>query len=324
MLHELEVCLHGSVVGHLVRTSDEAWSLVYDRDVSQQASGGPLSVALPRSRDAHHGNAVYAVFANLLPDGALRRRTAHSLGISEGNDFALLGRLGGECAGAIRLRAPGARWRQTPLRRTLDDAELRNMIAVLPVHPLLSEADGLRKTLPGEFDKLPVRVEGQQVTVIMGDELTTHIVKPAKPGLRESVMNEAFCMALAGRFGLATAATHVIHGRVSVLAVARLDRTLDKSPATLNMEDFCQALGYPPNRKYEREGGPRLAEIADLLRQVSIRPGVDLRALLRWVIYTFLIGLGAGHGKQLALLHESCGPCLAPFYGSGQPTFMAR
>jgi serine/threonine-protein kinase HipA len=315
MHSELEVFLHARAVGHLVETGADVWSFIYARAAIDQPQGGPVSLALPRDRESHHGDVVHAVFANLLPDGALRRRLAQSLGLSEGNDFGLLARLGGECAGALRLRVPGAQWRDAPLRRTLNDGELRNMVAVLPVHPLLAEADGLSKTLPGEFDKLPVRVIGQQVSVILGDELTTHIVKPAKPGLRESIMNEAYCMALASEYGLAVAPCEVLHGRVSVLAVTRLDRVDLESPRSLHMEDFCQALGHPPNRKYEREGGPRIADIAALLRHTSVQPALDLRALMRWAIFTFLIGFGAGHGKQLAMLHTPKGPRLAPFFG---------
>lgn len=319
MTSELEVWLGTSLAGHLVETTQSGWSFVYQDDAADDKP--PVSLALPRSRQTHHGDPVHAVFANLLPDGSLRARAARSLGLSENNDFGLLARLAGECAGAVSLHAPGtapaAHAGAGSQGRQLDGEELRNLVAVLPVHPLMADVEGWRKTLAGEFDKLPVRVRDGRVELVLDDALTSHIIKPARPGLRESVFNEAFCMTLAAAWGLPTAPTEIIAGPVNLLAVTRLDRDQEGADVvvTRHMEDFCQALGYPPMRKYEREGGPRLQEIAGLLRRTSTQPALDIRALTGWLILGVLLGFGAGHAKQLALLHDTDGPRLAPFFG---------
>jgi len=315
MNHELEVYLGDAFAGHLVETR-ERWSFLY-ADVGAGPGGhlpGPVSLALPRQSGPLHGDTVRAVFANLLPEGELRHRLALSLGLSAANDFALLARVGGDCPGAVRLRTPGG-VRDVALRRTLDAQELRNAMAVLPVHPLLAEADGLRVTLPGEFDKLPVCYEDGRISLVLGEAPTSHILKPAKPGLRESVMNEAFVMALGAAAGLPVAPCTVVQGQVDVLVSTRVDRQPGEPPRTVGMEDLCQVAGLPPSAKYEREGGLRLVDIAALLRRVSTAPALDLRALLRWVLFSFLVGFGAGHAKQLALLHGPRGPRLAPFFG---------
>lgn len=315
MSAELEVFLHGWRVGHLLELDPATWSFVYSDSGNRAPGSGPVSVALPRRFETHTGDPVRAVFANLLPDGALRQRCARSLGLTEGNDFALLRRLGGECAGALRLRQPGRPWPPAAPREPLDDEELRNLAAILPVQPLLAEADGLSKCLNGEFDKLPVRMVEGRPLIVPGHELTTHIIKTARPGLRESVLNEAYCMALAAAWGLPTAETGVLHGKVTVLVSRRLDRAGTDSVRSLHMEDFCQLLGHGPGRRYEREGGPRLADIAAALRAISTQPAVDLRYLLDWVIYSYMVGFGAAHGKQLAVRHGEHGPALAPFFG---------
>ncbi|MGR8921751.1 MAG: HipA domain-containing protein, partial [Gammaproteobacteria bacterium] len=170
-------------------------------------------------------------------------------------------------------------------------------------------------TLPGEFDKFPAVIEQRQVGVVLGQQATTHVIKPAKPGLRESVMNEAYCMALAEACGLPVAATRVVHGQVSVLAVERIDRAGRDWSHACHLEDFCQALGCPPGTRYEREGGPRLADIAALVRRVSAAPALDLRALIRWSVFSYLVGFGAAHGKQLVLVHTPSGPRLGAFFG---------
>ena len=317
---ELEVLLHGRLAGHLVESNPGDWHFVYTaapihEPAKDDQLPAPLSLALPRERERHYGSSVRAVFSNLLPDGSLRQRLAQSLGYSQGNDFGLLSRVGGECIGAVRIRQPGALFNNVRAQRALEGDDLRNVAAVLPIHPLLAEADNLSKSLPGEFDKLPVRFNHDQVRIVLGDELTTHILKPAKPGLRETVFNEAFCMQLAGRFGLPVAPSRVIHDQVNFLLVDRIDRAHAQTVQSLHFEDFCQALGHLPERKYEREGGPRLSDIAAILRRASGCPAIDLRALVQWVIFGFFVGFGAAHAKQLGLLYSDRSVRLAPFFG---------
>lgn len=312
---QLDVHLAGRRVGRLSESPSGQWSFVYAAAPAEPPPA-PISLALPRHQNAYHGDRVRAVFANLLPEGEIRLRLTQSLGISERNDFALLARLAGDCAGALSLRAPDAPPPDGRPPRALNDAELRNAMAILPVHPLLAEADGLRVTLPGEFDKLPVRFADGQATLMLDGGLTTHILKPARPGLRESVVNEAYTSELAAAFGLPVARCEVIHGQVAVLCVTRVDRESDADGVrALPMEDFCQVAGLSPHQKFTREGGLGLPAIARILRDVSARPAADLRALIQWTIFCFLVGFGAAHCKQIALRHGPRAPRLAPFFG---------
>lgn len=307
--------MNGRLAGRLSESAAGLWSFVYASKSGAQGAEPPISLALPRRQNVYQGDRVRAVFCNLLPEGEIRVRLAQSLGISERNDFALLARLAGDCPGALSLRPAdgGAVERRAP--RELDSAELRNAIAILPMHPLLAEADGLRVTLPGEFDKLPVRFADGVVSLMLDGQLTTHILKPARPALRESVMNEAYTTHLAAAFGLPVAPCEVIHGQVAVLCVTRIDRRATEAVNALHMEDFCQIAGLNPHEKFAREGGLGLHDIARMLRDLSACPAADLRALVQWTIFSFLVGFGAGHAKQLALRYESHAPRLAPFFG---------
>ena len=235
-------------------------------------------------------------FRNLLPDGAIRQQVCHQLGVSEGNEFALLGVLGGDCPGALNVLPPGddAGPGDSSVR-PLTELELRNVVAALPLHPLLAEVEGARFALPGEHHKMPVRVEGDRLAITLGNTLSSHIVKPAKPGLRESVMNEGFCLELARAAGLPVANATVRHGAVTILLVERVDRdATDTGWTALHMEDFCQLTGTPPEKKYEREGGLRIEDCVDVIRRYSSMPAVDLRTFLAWLAFNFLIGNGGG------------------------------
>lgn len=312
---DLDVLLNGRVAGRLSESAAGLWSFAYSLGGAGQALEPPVSLALPRRQSVYQGDRVRAVFCNLLPEGEIRVRLAQSLGISERNDFALLARLAGDCPGAISLRPSNGAMAEKREPRRLNHAELRNAIAILPIHPLLAEADGLRVTLPGEFDKLPVRYADGEVTLMLDGQLTTHILKPARPALRESVMNEAYTTQLAAAFGLPVAPCEVIQGQVAMLCVTRIDRSVGEAVNALHMEDFCQVAGLNPHEKFAREGGLGLRDIARMLRDLSARPAADIRALVQWTIFSFLVGFGAGHAKQLALRYGAHAPRLAPFFG---------
>jgi serine/threonine-protein kinase HipA len=71
----------------------------------------------------------------------------------------------------------------------------------------------------------------------------------------------------------------------------------------LHQEDFCQALGIPPEWKYQNERGPSLVECFALVRTASSRPSKDLARLLDYVIFNFLVGNTDAHGKNFSLLY---------------------
>ncbi len=92
----------------------------------------PLSQSLPVVPGSHEGGAVEAFFANLLPEGEVRRHVARRLGVSVGNDFGLLAALGGGCAGAVSLTARDDRpapYLDAPTR-WLSEAELAEAVLV--------------------------------------------------------------------------------------------------------------------------------------------------------------------------------------------------
>jgi serine/threonine-protein kinase HipA len=81
-----------------------------------------------------------------------------------------------------------------------------------------------------------------------------------------------------------------------------------------HQEDLCQLTGRLPRRKYQRDGGPGVRDVADTIRRFSGLPGPDLRDLLTALIANVCLGNGDAHGKNFALLHTPNGVRLSPFY----------
>ena len=318
MTATLEVLCFGECAGVL---ADERGGLRFAYDPAWVAAGRPpLSQSLPLDGDPGPA-VVHAYFGGLLPEGEPRRLLARRLGVSERNDFALLGAIGGDCAGAITLAPPGAApgdGGETDIE-WLDDAQLAELIATLPDHPMLADEDGeVRLSLAGAQDKLPVVADAAgRVGLTKGRTPSTHILKMPIARFPGTVVNEAFCLAFGYRLGVPTVEAWPRRaGEHAYLLVQRYDRVRqpDGTYARLHQEDFCQALGIPSERKYEVEGGPSLADCFALVRRATSVPAKHTLVLLDAVALNFLVGNHDAHGKNFSLLRSRDRTRLAPFY----------
>jgi serine/threonine-protein kinase HipA len=100
------------------------------------------------------------------------------------------------------------------------------------------------------------------------------------------------------------------------LLVQRYDRSVSADGVVhrIHQEDFCQALGVPPETKYASEGGPAFAECFALLRRAAARPAVEVLKLLDAVIFNLIAGNADAHGKNFSILYDAQGARLAPLY----------
>ncbi len=312
----LGVYLHERLVGYLWLDERQRFIFQYDMAWIDQPGSIALSLALPLQKEPYADDLARPFFANLLPEAEIRRVIARRLGISEKNDFILLRRIGGECAGAVSVLPEGNLPQDTPGYRELDEKELHKIVTELPRKPLMVGERGIRLSLAGAQNKLPIYMENDRIFLATGNLPSTHILKPAIQGLEGTVMNEAYCMILAGKIGLQAPEVTIRRGLDTLFIVKRFDR--ERTPAgkvvRIHQEDFCQALGVLPEQKYESEGGPALNQCFDLVNRSSIRPAADRMALLQWVIFNVLIGNADTHAKNLTILLTDPGPRLAPFY----------
>jgi len=199
----------------------------------------------------------------------------------------------------------------------LSDDELVELLDTLPKRPLLAGREGLRLSLAGAQTKVPVVLVAGRVALPAPGQPTTHILKPAIARFPHTTENEALVMTLAAAVGLPVAPVdaRVVEGRTYLL-VARYDRRFDASGQAyrLHQEDFCQALGIVPERKYAAEGGPTFKTGFDLLRRATTVPAVAVLAFLDAAIFNPIVGNADAHGKNFSLLYRAADVGLAPFY----------
>lgn len=333
--HEpLSVLLNGRLVGRLEKDSSGAIAFQYDPAWLEWAHALPVSLSLPLREDRYIGAPVVAVFDNLLPDNdQIRRRLAERSGADGVDAYNLLAAVGRDCVGALQFmpetKAPAPAGHVDG--RKLGEEDISRLIADLAQTPLgVSRDSDFRISIAGAQDKTALLYWQDGWYLPRGASPTTHILKPqigllpSGIDLSQSPENEHFCMKLAAALGLPCAATKVRDfGDQRVLVIERFDRhwTRDGRLLRLPHEDCCQALGVPPTRKYEPDGGPGVADILSLLK-ASDQPVEDRRMFLKAQIFFWLIGATDGHAKNFSLFLAPGGRFhLAPLYDvmSAQP-----
>jgi serine/threonine-protein kinase HipA len=312
MARTLDVYIGDDITGQLVQDDGGQMSFTYAEGWRNKPGAVPLSQSLPLRAEPFKGKECRGFFGGILPEEAKCEIIARNLGISARNDYAMLERIGGECAGAVTfVPAGGALPEKNYDYRKLSDNELAGILRELPKRPLLAGDKGVRLSLAGAQDKVAVHIEGGEISLPLGGAPSTHILKPAVERFDGVVFNEALCMNLAAASGLPAAGveTRTVDG-IDFLVVERNDRhhgkSADDNPTLerLHQEDFCQALGFVSEMKYQMEGGPSLKQCFALLRDVSSTPVIDLARLLDAVIFNYLAGNNDAHGKNYSLLYK--------------------
>lgn len=312
----LSVYLSDNYAGVLSCDSQQRFSFQYASDWIARKYTPPLSLLMPVREEPYPDEAARPFFTNLLPESGVRDAVARKLGISLRNDFALLEALGGECAGAITLLPEDATPSVKPGYRELSPETFLNIVRDLPKKPFLAGETGIRLSLAGAQNKLPVYIEGERLFLPQGASPSSHIIKPGIEGLQGSVRNEAFCMALAKKIGLLVPHSYIISIPDEIYVIERYDRHRDENGTIhrIHQEDFCQATGCMAEIKYETEGGPSLADCCSVIDRFSTNPALDRKALLEWILFNYCIHNADAHAKNISLLLMPNEIRLAPFY----------
>lgn len=308
--------VHRHARGRLTFAYDDAW-----RDA---ADAHPLSLSMPMGAKEHGPEMVEAFLWGLLPDNEMvLERWARKFQITARNVFGLIANVGEDCAGAVQFVRPdrvdailsgqedGVEW--------LDEFELAARLKALREDHAAwrMPRDTGQFSLAGAQPKTAVLYVQGKWGIPRGRIATTHILKPPTGTFDGHAENEHLCLGIARKLGLPTATTRVLHvGNEIAISVERYDRVFSgNNIVRVHQEDMCQALGLPPTRKYQNEGGPSVADLAGLIRLYSSARDEDLGRFVDAVLFNFLIVGTDAHAKNYSLLLGASGQVrLAPLY----------
>ncbi len=269
-----------------------------------------LSCSLPLTREVYDEKTCRPFFSGLLPEEDIKRLVAKSFGISANNTFELLNALGGECAGAVSFYPQDFLFDAKQYRyKPINSEKLALLLKGLPLKPLLTGEKDLRLSLAGVQQKMALFMDRGEYFLPLNGAPSSHILKPASPHFENLIENEWLCLHLAKQIGIDVAIAEMMTaGSQRYLLITRYDRAYSKDKKTfqrIHQEDFCQALGFNPNQKYQSEGGPNLKACFTLVRNVCQAPAKELQKLLDVVLFNIIIGNHDAHAKNFSLLIPS-------------------
>lgn len=317
MSQALNAWMNGELVG---RWSVDRGSHRFRYDPSWPLSprARALSLSLPIDAGLEiQGDAVRHYFDNLLPDNErIRARLGKRFRLKSADTFSLLEAIGRDCVGAVQL-LPGdatpAGWNSITCDRMTED-QIVELLQAVPsdATPERFQDDELfRISIAGAQEKTALLRYGAQWCRPHGATPTTHIFKlplgliagSRRVDASDSVQNEWLCAQILRALGLPVAETSMdSFGGQTVLVVERFDRQWmdgDRWIARIPQEDFCQALGVAPDRKYEQHGGPGMARCLSLLQGSSETQ--DRSLFLQTQLAFALMAATDGHAKNFSL-----------------------
>lgn len=323
-------------VGQVNVAADGSLSLRYAYRWLQTAAAFPLSVTMPLRAEPYPSDVITPWLANLLPEEDQLKVLTRSLGLDQADVLAVLAEIGGDTAGALSFGAATARplWAYTPLTSFYETADPRLALEFhfedLGRRPFLVGEEGVRQSLAGGQKKSALAVlgpdgapvlrlpqEGDVLAIPLNGAPSTLIVKPDNPYLPGITENEVWCLHMAQAIGIEAAQSTILQStKRTAIGVLRYDRRLGRSGQLLRLhqEDFAQANGLPPGRKYERGTLPGL-DLKTLLQTGRHVSATDALALLDQVIFNILVANTDAHAKNYSLiLPVGAAPRLAPIY----------
>jgi serine/threonine-protein kinase HipA len=312
---------NGQLVGFWKPRGRTPTELRYHDSWVMSPFGRPLSLSLPLPLVGGaplRGEVVENYFDNLLPENQnIRRRLAQRYAAGSEDTFDLLAAIGRDCAGAVQLlpadeKPDGFDRIDGTVLSEEEVAQLLRGTVAPPAPGKHEDAADLRISIAGAQEKTALlRHEGKWMRP-HGATPTTHILKMPlglvgnmQADMRTSVQNEWLCLKVLEGFGLSVARADIttFADHTAVLVVERFDRRLHESGKwilRLPQEDFCQALGVNPLRKYEADGGPGVEKLAAVLHSSS-KARADLKTLLQTQVLFWLMAATDGHAKNFSI-----------------------
>lgn len=323
MREPLIVLLGGEVAGELRRERGRL-AFTYDARWRARPDAYPISLSMPLAA-AEHGHAMLDAYLwGLLPDNTrILESWARRFQTSARNAFGIISHVGEDCAGAIQFVRPDrleAVTHGAPADIVwLSEADIAQRLRELQddLSAWRRPGDAGQFSLTGAQPKTALFFDEGRWGIPSGRRATTHILKPPSSDLVGQIENEHFCLDLARTLGLPAADSQVRRFQDQVaIVVERYDRLrFGGSLVRVHQEDVCQALGVPPDRKYESEGGPGAPAVFGLLRLYSQAPQADVDTFTDAVIFNWLIAGTDAHAKNYSvLIGQFGGVRLAPLY----------
>ncbi len=310
---ELRVLLHDRDIG-VLRYDAESVTFRFNDDYFDDPNRRVLGQFFEDNPDSHHKvrSEVPPWFANLLPEGPLRQMIARRVGVHERGSFFILGHLGDDLPGDVRVRPAST--------ETLVDPPENEMSALeIPINT----GDGdLKFSLAGVQLKFSVFREGRGLTIPVAGRDGNYIVKLPDSRFDGVPENEYSMMTWASNVGISVPSFELVEtgsiGNLPIEVAATKGKSFlihrfDRVDGTrLHIEDFAQILNRFPTFQ-GKYGGANYETVGRILN--SLGGEKDVAELVRRLVANVAMGNGDAHLKNWSLIYpDGRNGVLSPAY----------
>jgi serine/threonine-protein kinase HipA len=307
-VEEADVYKSGRLAGRLRRDGDD---VVFGYEEDYLADPGTPAVAVTLPKDAEPvratAGAVPPFFAGLLPEGARLQAVTAGAHTSVDDHLTLLLVVGADAIGDVQVLPRGtAPADPVPLldAARADSDDFSEVFArATSTDPEQLE----RVALPG----VQVKVSAAMLSTPVATTSGPAILKLNPDGYPHLVENEHFFLGLAAACGLPVPQHQLLPDRAGRLGllVERFDRVVVPGgpPRRLPQEDACQVLGRYPAAKYRLTFQEAATGLAAAVEAAGGSRPLALRRILETAAFSYLIGNGDLHGKNLSIRQAPSG-----------------
>lgn len=306
MAWEADVYQGDTLVAHFERTAAGS-RLVFAGEAPAQP--GYLAWRIPYSSEPLESEAANLppFFLNLLPEGARLRMLLENLRLAADDALGLLLQIGWDTIGDVAVVPHG----QPPGRSAAAHIQSLPDTSFWELFRAGTASGQADSSIPGVQEKISASVVSMPVSARNTPAAILKLNPPAYPLL---VQNEHFFLHMADDCGLEVNQADLVYDKdgEAGLLVQRFDRVKAKRGGyrKLHQEDACQLLGQVPANKYSVS----LQAIGDEVWAAATAPPVEITRLIRLIAFSYLIGNGDLHAKNISLLWQDEVIRLSPAY----------
>ncbi len=298
---ELKIYRNELEAGTLRRTSNGCVFEFNDAFLQSPQFDG-ISFRIKKNTSARlivQGTNLPAFFAGLLPEGLRLRALVSQIKSSEDDLFSLFAAAGTQVIGDVyaknlKTKTTPRNARLVPKLKEIDFYEYLQKILKLNSYTQGEDAiAGVQEKISASMISFPLNI---------AKETKSYILKLNPKDRPNLVQNELHCMQLAIKCGLNTAQSKLVRdkNKNQGLLVERFDRIYNEKTASFQMihqEDACQFLSRYPADKYRLS----INEIAIAVAELTTAPAVSILKLLQQISFSYLLGNGDLHAKNISL-----------------------
>jgi serine/threonine-protein kinase HipA len=281
-----------------LRRTKEGCELHFTSDYLKNNLRSPFTyqIAVQRESIKFIGVGLPTYFAGLLPEGLRLKALVRRIKTSEDDLFSLLVASGAEPVGDLHFawQEQSKKNKAVEKKELPDDFDWLQKQMKLGLDPAENSLAGVQNKISADRISLPLRLKNKN---------KSYILKLASNDFPNIIQNEKICLEIAKKCGLQVNTARIVNDKAGreALLVERFDRGWNsnkKSIERYHQEDACQFLNRYPSDKYIIS----LQEVAEGLRQFCESPEIEILNLLKQKAFSYLIGNGDFHAKNISLL----------------------